>query len=101
MHIFVLRGLVYPIVMKLGKQLYIRMLAHLTGFLTLKFWSRDSLTAKNNSNLQSKTRGTERHLSQLFFNVLCCFTSARCYTMPSFNHVHMLTETVNTEKQVT
>ena len=37
MHIFVLRGSVYPIVMKLGKQFYIRMLAHLTGFLILKF----------------------------------------------------------------
>ena len=37
MHIFVLRRSVYPIVMKLGKQFYIRMLAHLTGFLILNF----------------------------------------------------------------
>ena len=37
MHIFVLRGLVYPIVMKLGKQFYIHMLAHLTGSLIVNF----------------------------------------------------------------
>ena len=30
MHIFVLRGLVFPIVLKLGKQFNIRMLARLT-----------------------------------------------------------------------
>ena len=35
MHIFVLRGSVYPIVMKTGKQFYIGMIAHLTGYLIL------------------------------------------------------------------
>ena len=29
------------------------------------------------------------------------FTSVECYIMPPFNHVHMLTETVKTVKQVT
>ena len=37
---------------------------------------------------------------QLFF-VLCCFTSVECCLIPPFNHVHMLTEMVNTDKQVT
>ena len=38
MHTFVSRGMVYPIVMKLGKQLFnIRMLAHLTDLLILNF----------------------------------------------------------------
>ena len=35
MHIFGSRGIVYPIVMKLGKQVNIRMLAHLTDLLIL------------------------------------------------------------------
>ena len=54
MHIFVLRGLVSPIVMKLGKQLYVHMHAHLIGFLILNV-GHVTLTAKNYSNLQSKT----------------------------------------------
>ena len=37
MHIFVSRGMVYPVAMKLGKQLNIRMLAHLTALLNLNF----------------------------------------------------------------
>ena len=37
MHIFDSRGMVYPVVMKLGKQFDIRMLAHLTGLLILNF----------------------------------------------------------------
>ena len=45
----------------------------------------------------NRKRGTEHYLSQLFF-VLRCFTSVEYYIMPPFNHVHMLTETVNTEK---
>ena len=36
-HIFELRGLVYPVVMKLAKQCCIHMLAHLTSFLILNF----------------------------------------------------------------
>ena len=35
------------------------------------------------------------------FFVLCCFTSVACYIILPFNHVHMLIETVSTEKQVT
>ena len=99
MDIFVLRGLVYQIVMKLGKQLYIHMLALLIGFLILNV---GHVTLKRLKTIQifNRNRGTERHLSQLFF-VLCCFTSVECYIMPPFNHVHMLTETVNTEKQFT
>ena len=99
MHIFVLRGLVYPIIMKLGKQLYIHMLAHLIRFLIL---SVGHVTLKRLKTIQifSRKRGTEKHLSQLFF-ALCCFTSVECYIMPPFNNVHMLAETVNTEKQVT
>ena len=94
MHIFVLRGLVYPIVMKLGKQLYIHMFAHLIGVLILNF---GHVTLKRLDTIQifNRKRGAERHLSQLFF-VLCCFTSVKCYIMPPFNHVHMLTETVKT-----
>ena len=34
------------------------------------------------------------HLLQLFF-VLCCITYVDSYIMPPFNHVHILTETVN------
>ena len=99
MHIFVLRVLVYPIVMKLCKQLYIHMLAHLIGFLILNV---GHVTLKRLKTIQifNRKRGTEKHLSQLFF-VLCCFTSGKCYIIPSFNHVHMLTVTVNTEKEVT
>ena len=37
MHISVSKGMVDPIVLKLGKQFNIRMLAHLTGLLTLNF----------------------------------------------------------------
>ena len=37
MHIFVSRGMVYPIVMKLGKQFNICMLTHLTDLLILNF----------------------------------------------------------------
>ena len=37
MHIFGSKGKVYPIVMKLGKQVNIRMLAHLTDFLIVNF----------------------------------------------------------------
>ena len=37
MHIFVLREMVYPIVVKLGKQFNIHMLAHLTDHLILNF----------------------------------------------------------------
>ena len=37
MHIFVSREMVYPIVMKLGKQFIIRMFAHLIGLLILNF----------------------------------------------------------------
>ena len=48
----------------------------------------------------NRKRGTERPLSQLLF-ILCCFTSVECFIMPPFNHVHMLTETVKTVKQVT
>ena len=48
----------------------------------------------------NRKRGTERPLSQLFF-ILCCFTSVERFIMPPFNHVHMLTETVKTVKQVT
>ena len=99
MHIFVLRGSVYPIVMKLGEQFYIHMLAHLTSFLILKF---GHVTLKQLKTVQifNRKRDTERHRLQLIF-VLCCFTSVKCYFMLPFNHVHMLTETVNTEKQVT
>ena len=99
MHIFVLRGSVYPIVMKLGKQFYIRMLANLTGILIL---NSGHVTLKRLKTIQifNPKQGTERHLLQLFF-VLCCFTYVECYFMPPFNHVHMLTATVNTEKQVT
>ena len=43
----------------------------------------------------NRKRDTERHLSQLSF-VLCCFISVDCYIMPSFNHVQMLTERVDT-----
>ena len=35
MHIFVLKGMVYPVVLKLGKQFNIRVLSHLTGLLIL------------------------------------------------------------------
>ena len=48
----------------------------------------------------NRKRDSERHLSQLFF-VLFCFSSVECYIMSPLNHAHMLTETVNTEKQVT
>ena len=66
MNIFVLRGLVYGIVMKLDKQLYIRMLTHLTGFLILNF---GHVTLKRLKAIQifNRKRGTERHLSRLFF----------------------------------
>ena len=37
MHIFGSKGIIYPIVMKLGKQVNTRMLAHLTDFLILNF----------------------------------------------------------------
>ena len=43
----------------------------------------------------NRKRGTERHLSQLFF-VLCCITYVDSYTMPPFNYVHILTEKANT-----
>ena len=99
MHIFVFKGMVYPIVMKLGKQLYIHMRAHLIGFLTLNV-GHVTLERLKTIQIFNRKWGTERHLSQLLF-VLCCFTSVKCYIMPHFNHVHMLTETVNTEKQVT
>ena len=48
----------------------------------------------------NRKRGTERHRSQLFF-ILCCFTSVEYFVMPPFSHVHILTETVKTVKQVT
>ena len=73
------------------------MFAHLTGFFYLKFWSRDSLMAQNNIQIFNRKPGTERHLLQLCFD-LCCFTSVKCYCMPPFNHVHMLTEMINTVK---
>ena len=89
----------YPIVMKLGKHFYIRILDHLTGSLILNF---GHVTLKRLKTIQifNQKQGTEGHLSQWFF-VLCCFTSVECYFMPPFNHVHMLTETANTEKRVT
>ena len=87
----------YPFVTKLGKQFYIRMLARLTGFLILNF-GRVTLLRLNTIQIFNQKRGTERHISQLFFFVLCCFSSVQCYFMPPFNHVHMLTETVITEK---
>ena len=99
MHIFVLSGSVYPIVMKLGKQFYIRMLANLTSILILNF-GHVALKRLKTIQIFNRKRGTERHLSQLFF-VICCFTSEECYFMPPFNHVHILTGTVNTEKKVT
>ena len=76
-------------VMKLGKQFYIHMLAHLIGFLILNF---GHVTLKQLKTIQifNQKRGTVGHLSQLFF-VLCCFTSVECYLIPPFNHVHMLT----------
>ena len=70
MHIFVLRGLVYPIVMKLGKQFYIHMFAHLIGVLILNV-GLVTLKRLNTIQIFNRKRGTERHLSQLFF-VLCC-----------------------------
>ena len=48
----------------------------------------------------NRKQGTERHLSQLFF-VLCGITYVDSYIIPPFKHVHILTETVDTEKQVT
>ena len=97
MHIFVLRGLVNPIVMKLGKHFYIRILDHFTGSL---IFGHVTLERLKTIQIFNQKQGTEGHLSQWFF-VLCCFTSVECYFMPPFNYVHMLTETANTEKQVT
>ena len=37
MHIFVSKGIVYPIVMRLGKQVNMPMFNHLTEFLILNF----------------------------------------------------------------
>ena len=99
MHIFGSKGIVYRIVIKLGKQVNMRMLAHLTDILILNCGHVTLSTALKNANFQSK-RGTERHVSQMFF-VRCCFTSMECYIMPPFNHVHMLTETVKSVKMVT
>ena len=94
MHIFVSRGMVYLIVMKLGKHFQICMFAHVTGFLILNS-CHVTLSRLKTMQIFNRKRGTERHLSQLFF-VLCCITYVDNYIMPPFNHVHILTETVNT-----
>ena len=75
------------------------MLAHLIGFLILND-GHVTLQPLKTIQIFNRKRDNERHLSQLFL-VLCCFTSVECYIMPPFNHVRMLTETVNTEKPVT
>ena len=75
------------------------MLAHLTGFLIFNF---GHVTLKRLKTIQIFYRklDTEGDISQLFF-ALYFFTSVESYFMPPFSHVHMLTETANTEKQVT
>ena len=72
------RGMVHPIVMKLGQRFNIRLLTHLTGFLILDF---DHVTLYRLETLQIFNRklGTERHLSQLFFVLLLFYFGGLLY----------------------